>query len=96
VPTYAAVPSACPPAPYYAAPQQYAMPQQYTVPQYAAPQYAVAQPSPVFSEAACGSPYVTEMGCGVPYTSADPSCGYFDGGYGMPSQQMMIDPGPAP
>lgn len=101
-PTYAAAPAACPPAPVcppVATPAPapvYAMPQQYTVPQYAAPQYAVAAPAtPMFTEASCGTPYVTEMGCGCPYTAADPGCGYL-GGYSVPSQQMMIDPSPAP
>jgi hypothetical protein len=37
-----------------------------------------------------------EMGCGMPYTVSDPGCGYLDSGYSMPSEQMMIDPGPAP
>jgi hypothetical protein len=91
VPTYAAVPSSCPPTPVYGA-----APQQYTVPQYAAPQYAVAAPQAVYSDPGCGSSYTTEMGCGTPYMTNDPSCGYIDGGYSMPSEQIMVDPSPAP
>jgi hypothetical protein len=33
------------------------------------------------------------------YTVADPGCGYTDagyGGYGMESQQVIVDPSPAP
>ena len=101
-PTYAAAP-ACPPpaAPLCAAPTcspapapVYAMPQQYTVPQYAAPQYAVAAPTPMFTEASCGTPYMTEMSCSCPTSGCDPSCGYLGGG--VPTQPMMMDPGPAP
>jgi hypothetical protein len=98
VPTYAAAP-ACPAPVYAAAPApMYAAPQQYTVPQYAMP----AQP--VYSDAGCGSSYAVaapqvcpcETSCGMSYTVADPGCGYTDAGYGMPSQQIMVDPSPAP
>jgi hypothetical protein len=109
VPTYAAVPAACPAPVYAAAPAPvYAAPQQYTVPQYAMP---AAQP--VYSDAGCGSaapcpcaaPYACaapcatcpcESSCGMSYTVADPSCGYSDAGYGMPMEQTMVDPSPAP
>jgi len=103
VPTYAAVPAACPTPVYAAAPAPvYAAPQQYTVPQYAMP----AQP--VYSDACCGSPAPCaacaapcatcpcESSCGMSYTVADPGCSYSDAGYGVPSQQVMVDPSPAP
>jgi len=108
-PTYAAVPACPAPAPVYAAaPPMYAAPQQYTVPQYATPQYAMPA-QPVYSDAGCGSSYAAaapypcaatampcEASCGTSYTVADPGCGYSDVGYGMPSQQVIVDPSPAP
>jgi hypothetical protein len=33
------------------------------------------------------------------YSVADPGCGYTEagyGGYGMPTEQMMVDPSPGP
>ncbi len=104
VPTYAAVPAACPTPVYAAAPAPvYAAPQQYTVPQYAMP----AQP--VYSDAGCGSPCAAaapcacaaqacpcESSCGMSYTVADPGCSYSDAGYGAPTQQVMVDPSPGP
>lgn len=104
--------SPCSPAPVYAAAPAmpvFAAPQQYTVPQYAAPQYAVAAPQPVYSEAGCGSSYEAaspccptcvaspcETSCGMSYSMGSP-CGCTDVGYGpATTDQIMVDPSPAP
>jgi hypothetical protein len=104
--------SPCSPSPVYAAAPampMYAAPQQYTVPQYAAPQYAVAAPQPVYSEAGCGSSYEAaspccptcvaspcESSCGMSYSMGSP-CGCTDVGYGpATTDQIMVDPSPAP